>query len=180
MGISPVNGSTILTAENIQIAKDFLASDAYRQICIDWGTGNFLNVPMNFVIFNFTLRFPTSFSALLHNANGLFILPVLAGVSQLFMARFNQTTPQPTPEQQAQSAQNGADANAQMNPMNSGMMKWFFPIFSLYICASSNAAFALYWMAVNVLSIGQNILYNKYFDYKDKQAELAAPAEDGK
>ena len=178
-GITAVNGSSILTAENIQVAKDFLASDAYRQICIDWGTGNFLNVPLRFIVANFTLRFPNSFQALVNNANGLFILPVLAAVSQVFMSKVTgQTTPQTEQQPQAQNAPNGANPNAQ-NPMNSGIMKWFFPIFSLYICATSNAAFALYWMVVNVLSIVQNIAYNKYFDYKDKQAELAAPKEGG-
>ena len=179
-GISVVNGSTVLTAENLQIARDFLSSDAFRQISIDWGSGQFWLVPINLIIFNFTVRIPMNFGALLNNANGLFILPILAALSQLFMSKVTgQTAPQPTPEQQA-AAKNGSDPNAQMNPMNNGMMKWFFPIFSLYICATSNAAFALYWMTVNVLSIVQNVAINKYFDYKDKQAELAAPTEEGK
>ena len=183
-GITAVDGSSVLTAENIQIAKDFLSSDAYRSICIDWGSGNFLNIPMNFIIMRFTFRIPTSITALLHDANGLFILPVLAAVSQLFMTKVTgQTAPQGDQAQQNKpvaQGQNSNDPNAQMNPMNSGMMKWFFPIFSLYICATSNAAFALYWMTVNVLAIVQNIAINKYFDYKDKQAELNAPTEAGK
>lgn len=175
-GIGAVNGSSILTAENIQIAQDFLASDAYREICISWGSGQFWLINLNFLITTVTLRIPMGLNALLHNANGLFILPVLAGASQLLMTKVtSQTAPQPEPQQPA-AAQGQGGQNAQMNPMNSGLMKWFFPIFSLYICASYNAAFALYWMAVNVLSIVQNIAINKYYDYKDKQAELAATA----
>ena len=48
------------------------------------------------------------------------------------------------------------------NAMNSGLMKWFFPLFSLWICASSNAAFALYWVASNLIAMAQNTLINKY------------------
>ncbi len=173
-GIAAVNNSTILTAENIQIAKDFLASDAYREISIAWGSGNFWLVPLNFIITTFTLRVPMGISALFNSANGLFILPILAAVSQLLMTKVTgQTAPQQEQQTPAKQGQNG-DPNAQMNPMNSGMMKWFFPIFSLYICGSSNAAFALYWMAVNVLSIVQNIALNKYFDHKEQQEALAA------
>ena len=178
-GISAVNGSTILTAENIQIARDFLSSDAFRQISIDWGSGQFWLVQIPLIISNVTLRIHMSLDALMHSANGLFILPVLAGVSQVFSSKvMGQTSPQP---EQQPAAKNSSDPNAQqVNPMNSGMMKWFFPIFSLYICSTSNAAFALYWMTVNILSIVQNVAINKYFDYKDKQAELAAPVEGGK
>ena len=60
--------------------------------------------------------------------------------------------------------------------LNSGFMKWFFPLFSVWICASSNAAFSIYWMAVNVISIIQTVILNKYFERKDAlraQAEKA-------
>jgi len=164
-GITTVGGSEVLTAENIEIARNFLASDAYRDICIAYGSGNFLNIPLNLLLFRFTLRIPTSFAALMNSANGLFLLPLLAGLSQMLMTK---TTGQP--EQKDVDPQ----VQAQQNPMGGAFMKWFFPIFSIWICATSNAAFSLYWMAVNVLSIIQNIAINKYLDYKDKQAELAA------
>ena len=80
--------------------------------------------------------------------NGLFILPVLSALSQFFMTKLTGTT---QPAQNNQSAEQEAAANA----MNSGFMKWFFPIFSVWICATSNAAFSIYWMAVNVISIVQ-------------------------
>ena len=56
-------------------------------------------------------------------------------------------------------------------------MKWFFPLFSIYICATYNAAFSLYWVAANVASAGQTILFNKYFKAKEKKA---AQLEEGK
>ena len=56
--------------------------------------------------------------------------------------------------------------------MNSGFMKWFFPLFSLWICATSNSAFSIYWMAVNVISIIQNIVLNRIFDHEEAKREL--------
>ena len=58
--------------------------------------------------------------------------------------------------------------------MNNGFMKWFFPLFSLWICAGYNAAFAIYWMAANVIMIVQQVAVNAYFDHKDRRAEAAA------
>ena len=56
--------------------------------------------------------------------------------------------------------------------MNSGFMKWFFPLFSLWICAGYNAAFAIYWMAANVIQVVQQIIVNWYFDRQDRKAAL--------
>ena len=65
------------------------------------------------------------------------------------------------------------------NPANSGFMKWFFPIFSIWICSTSNSAFSIYWMAANVIAIVQNAAMNWYFDRED--AKLAQQeAEKGK
>ena len=60
--------------------------------------------------------------------------------------------------------------------MNSGFMKWFFPLFSLWLCAGYNAAFAIYWMAANVIQIVQQVAVNWYFDRKDREKEAAADA----
>ena len=49
-------------------------------------------------------------------------------------------------------------------------MKWFFPLFSLYICAQYNAAFAIYWMAANVIQIVQQVCVNAYFNRLDRTA----------
>ena len=95
-------------------------------------------------------------------ANGLFLLPILAGVSQYLMTVLQNG--KMTPEQKA------AQENS---PANSGFMKWFFPIFSVWICATSNSAFSIYWMAVNIMMIIQNFALNYYFDRQDAKAALA-------
>ncbi|MDO5022676.1 MAG: YidC/Oxa1 family membrane protein insertase [Eubacteriales bacterium] len=86
--------------------------------------------------------------------NGLMILPILAGVSQVFMTKMNPATAAP--------AQQGAN-----NPAGGGFMKYFFPIFSVYICLSSNAGFALYWVVANVFATLSGMLLSAYLEKKD-------------
>lgn len=91
--------------------------------------------------------------------NGYLILPVLAGASQILAGKLQGT--QDTSAQQSGSGK---------------FMKWFFPILSVWICLSSNAAFAIYWVFVNLWSIVSNYAINLYLDYKEKNA---APKDDG-
>jgi YidC/Oxa1 family membrane protein insertase len=93
--------------------------------------------------------------------NGLLILPILSGVTQVMMTKLNPTMQQPD-----------TGAQSQQNNTMSNFMKYFFPLFSVFICLSSNAGFALYWCAINVFATGQSILINKYLDMKD--ARVAA------
>ena len=91
------------------------------------------------------------------NFNGFFVLPVLSALTQLLMTKMTGTG---TEQQQPQ--------NGQKN--NSGaFMKWFFPLFSLFICSSYNAIFAIYWVASNIIASVQTFAINKYLDMKDKQ-----------
>ncbi len=85
--------------------------------------------------------------------NGFFILPLLAALSQFMMSSAMPQTP----------AQDG-------KPGSANFMKYFFPIFSLFICFSSNAGFALYWVTANLIAAAQNVLLNKYFDAQEKKA----------
>ena len=117
-----------------------------------YGTGQFTSLKILFI----NLTFPNSFSALANYANGLFILPIFAALSQIIMNRIS------TAQQKGMAAQ-------QNNGMNGAFMKWFFPIFSLYICAGYNAAFAVYWAAANIIAIVQQVALNMYFDHKDKK-----------
>lgn len=78
------------------------------------------------------------------------------------------------PQSNQPAAQGDAQSDA-ANAMNSGFMKWFFPLFSLWICATSNAAFSIYWMAVNIISIIQSVALNRYFDRQE--AKLAQKQE---
>lgn len=165
--IAPVSGSSILTEANIAAARDFLATEQYAAIAAQYGANAFTSIPLNLVFFHPVLTLPTSFAALGQYANGLFILPLLAAVSQFLMTKF--TNGNQIKKNEDASEEQMAAANA----MNSGFMKWFFPLMSLWFCASYNAAFAIYWMAANVIQIGQQVIVNWYFDRQDKKAAEA-------
>lgn len=93
-----------------------------------------------------------------HN-NGWFILPILAAVTQYLM-----TLSQPQP---------AADPNNPAAGTNK-FMKYFFPLFSLWICSSYNAIFALYWVVSNVFAWVQGLVMNKMFEKMDEnQVETA-------
>ena len=168
--IVPVSGSSILTEANIEAARAFLATEQYAAIAAQYGANAFTSIQLNLVFFHPVLTLPTSFANLFQYANGLFILPVLAAVSQFLMTKFtngnNLKKDENVPEEQQAAA----------NAMNSGFMKWFFPLFSLWICAGYNAAFAIYWMAANVIQVVQQVIVNWYFDRQDR---IAAMAEEG-
>ena len=164
--ILTVNGSSILTEANIAAAREFLATEQYAAIVAQYGGNQFFQLPLNLLFFNPVLTLPTSLSALFNAANGLFLLPIFAALSQFLMTKFMNAS-QPKPEA------NGAQDDP-ANAMNSGFMKWFFPLFSLWICAGYNAAFAIYWMAGNVIMILQQLAVNWYFERKDREAALEA------
>jgi YidC/Oxa1 family membrane protein insertase len=92
--------------------------------------------------------------------NGYLLLPVLAGITQIVMT---QTMPGANQPQQPQ--QEG-------QPNMGGFMKYFFPLFTVWICLTSNAAFALYWATANIIALVSNIGLNSYFDKKDAQQAL--------
>lgn len=93
--------------------------------------------------------------------NGLFLLPLMSAGSQFLMTKLNPST-QPQPAANSEQAQQQAATG--------GFMKWFFPLFSLFLCASYNAAFALYWVTSNLIAMAQNFVINKYLDHKEKIA----------
>ena len=87
----------------------------------------------------------------LHN-NGWFILPILAGASLFVQQMITQKM------------------NPSMSEQQGGkMMLWFFPIFSVYICIISNAAFAIYWVVANIYALGQLIVVNRILDEKERK-----------
>ena len=93
-----------------------------------------------------------------HN-NGWFILPIHAAVTQYLM-----TLSQPQP---------AADPNNPAASTNK-FMKYFFPLFSLWVCSSYNAIFALYWVVSNVFAWVQGLVMNKMFEKMDEnQVETA-------
>lgn len=174
--IQPMKSSAILTQENIEAARAFLASDAYNAIAYNYAPASaFTTFRLNLLFFAPTITLPTSLSNLIQYANGLFILPLMAGASQFLMTKImsgkqekdkaKDKSAVPTVQQKQQE-----DAAAAANAMNSPMMKWFFPLFSVWICATSNAAFSIYWMAANVIQIVQQLVVNAWFDRQDAKA----------
>lgn len=92
------------------------------------------------------------------NNNGWYILPLLAAVTQFLM-----TMSQPQPA--------AADPNSTQAGTNA-FMKYFFPIFSLWICSTSNALFSLYWVVSNVFAWVQSLVLNKVFDNMDQKEKV--------
>ena len=176
--IQAASHSSILTAENIEAARAFLASEAYDAIAVNYAPASaFISLPIDLLFIRTTIMLPKSLSSLWNYSNGLFILPLLAGASQFLMTQIMNGTQKkekkdkdalPTVQEKQESA--AADA---ANAMNSPVMKWFFPIFSIYICATSNAAFSIYWMAANVIQIVQQLAVNAWFERQDAKAAAA-------
>ncbi len=166
--------SAILTQENIDAARQFLASAEYSAMAAPYMPASaFTRTAINLLFFQPVLTLPTSVANLFKYSNGFFILPLLAAGSQFLMTKLMNG--KQTPEQKAMQESQSAN---QTNPMNSPMMKWFFPIFSLWICATSNAAFSIYWMAANVIQIVQQLAVNAWFDAQDKKNAAAAEPND--
>lgn len=94
--------------------------------------------------------------------NGFFILPILSAVTQFIM-----TATQP----------NAGNENASASTGN--FMKYFFPIFSLFICSSFNAMFALYWAISNIFGWLETIILNYIFEKKDREEKTATKIEEG-
>lgn len=143
--ITAVNG-TILTQENLDAVRAFLSSPDYLHYAAEYGADT-VRYSAPLLMWNITI--PGQF-------NGLFILPILAGLTQILSSKLVSPSQQQDPNSQ----------QAQTNKM----MTWFFPIFSVFICATSTAAFSLYWVAINVIQIVQQLLLNLYFDRKNKTA----------
>lgn len=91
-------------------------------------------------------------------ANGWAILPIVAGVSQLFSAKMLSKN-QPA----AQPSKSGS-------PDMSKMMTYMMPIMSVFFCWQYNAAFAIYWVTSNLYSILLHYGYEFYYKQKEKKA----------
>ena len=113
---------------------------------------------VNFLLFSVTLY---------KQYNGLLILPVLAGVSQILQYKFN---PAMTESQQTQ--QN----NSQGAGMNT-FMKYFFPILSVFWCLTSNAGFAVYWVTSTIAMWVQSVIITKMLEKKDAQKAQSVSGE---
>ncbi len=133
-----------ITQEMIDGAKAFLDSDAYAAWANAFGN--------EYVYSGLMLFWQINVPKLM---NGLFILPVLSAASQFLSSKL-------------MNGNNQSSGSQQTNSTNK-MMQWFFPLFSLWICASSTAGFALYWVASNLIQIVEQYAIGKWIDYSDKK-----------
>ena len=148
--LNGVNGSLLLTAENVATVKEYVASADYALMAAKYGIESTFSAPL----LMWTISIPQQF-------NGLFILPVFAAVSQFLSSKL-LTAAQPNTAQTQSTNQ---------------MMNWMMPLVSLFFCATSNAAFSIYWVAVNLVMIVQQYALNMYFDRRDavKPEEVTEP-----
>lgn len=142
--------SGMVTMEMIEEAKAFLQTAEYSTWAAGYGNAVAYSAPL----LMWTITIPKKF-------NGLFILPILSAVSQFFTSKFMNASQQ--------------NANPQQSA-NAKVMQWFFPLFSLWICASSNAAFALYWVFINVFQIAQQFIIGKLIDRSENKKKLIEEA----
>lgn len=157
--VVPAFGSTLpeitkasgtVTMEMIEEAKAFLQTNEYSAWAANYGNAVAYSAPL----LMWTISIPRKF-------NGLFILPIFSAVSQFFTSKFMNAGQQ--------------SSNAQQASTNK-FMQWFFPLFSLWICASSNAAFALYWVFINVFQIAQQFIIGKLIDRSENKKKLIEEA----
>ena len=86
--------------------------------------------------------------------NGWFGLPIIAG-GTLFL-------------QQWLTNKTGGNAMGSGQP-GGKLLLYFFPIFSAYICATSNACFAIYWTVSNIFAMGMHLIYTWVVNSKKKK-----------
>lgn len=141
--IPPING--VIDAAQIEGLQAFVATQQYQAVL------NFFNaVPMPGVSLNLFITKMDIFK----NPNGFFILPIVSGATQ-YLATILQ------PMDASATQQQGGGSNQ--------FMKYIFPLFSVWICASSNAMFSLYWVTTNVIQIVMQVGLNYYFDMQEKR-----------
>lgn len=147
--------SNIVNAEELEALKLFLDGEVYQSIVLPhYGAVPMAGGKVNLIITTLTLyKIP----------NGFFILPILIFVSSVLTTALN-----PQPQQAGQDQQAAAT--------NSALMKWGMPLFMTFICATTNSAFSLYYVASNFISIIQQIAFRKYFEAQDAR-ELAQTKE---
>lgn len=146
---------SIISENDAALLNKFLESELFADFEMQYGSANLANFKNFGSFLGVTARWPMNWSL----ANGYLILPILAGVTQ-YLSTLLQ--PEQTGSTDTQQQQNGTGK----------FMKYFFPIFSVWICLSSTAAFAIYWVFVNVFSIASSWVINKVLEAQDKKNEV--------
>lgn len=137
---APISGSPVLTADTVNHIKAFAETPVYTAMLTSHGAVTAYTFPLLF----WTINVPQIM-------NGYFILPILAAASQFLQTKLTPTQGDPS-------------GNSSMK-----MMMYFMPLFSLWLCSSYNASFALYWVVGNLIAIGQQLFFTWYFKQKEEK-----------
>lgn len=113
---------------------------------------NFLGMDLAAVPWDMVKNFTFSLAAI-----GLILIPVLAGLFQLFMSMY-------TMKSQPNQAANGGSMKAMM---------YMMPLMSVYIGFIMPAALGVYWIAQSVFSLVQEVIMTKFFNKKIEEEENA-------
>jgi len=143
--INSLPADTITALQGLGITADTVTSDTYQTFVTLLSNSQlytqqlelWASMPeVNLILFKLQI-FATN--------NGFFITPILAAVTQYIM-----TITQP------QTASTNASGKG-----TGQFMKYFFPLFSLYICSTYNAGFSIYWVTSNVIAWGEGVIINQ-------------------
>ncbi|MDR3051010.1 MAG: YidC/Oxa1 family membrane protein insertase [Oscillospiraceae bacterium] len=105
-----------------------------------------------------------SFSVFVKN-NGYFVLPLFATASQYLSQKLM------TPTTGAPAA--AADPSANPSAATGKTMMMLMPLMSLFFCATSSSAFAIYWVASALVATAQQVAFNRYFTWEEKKSAIA-------
>ncbi|MDR2657910.1 MAG: YidC/Oxa1 family membrane protein insertase [Oscillospiraceae bacterium] len=139
----------LLEQTQLDAIKAFMGTVSYQEVLNYFNAVPLPGATINLIVFQLTVY---------RNPNGYFILPILAAVTQYLSSVL---TPMDASQQTAQTGQ--AQSTGQM-------MKIFMPLFSVWICSTSNAAFSLYWVVTNIFMMAEQWLLNMYFAAQDRKA----------
>jgi YidC/Oxa1 family membrane protein insertase len=149
--LQPIEGK--ITAEELDSLKLFLDSPTYQYV-LTYPAFNATKSAYSMNLIFTTIHF-------YNHPNGWFLLPLIAAITQFLSTLLNPTDPNAAAQQGSQ--QKGAG----------NFMKYFFPLFSLYLCATSNAAFSIYWVATNIIMIFSTLGMNWFFKRKEEKVAIA-------
>lgn len=158
-----------VTLSNIPVLKDSLLGGLFRGIHADIiPTGEYLATILQSLPESFGGN-KEAITASINNLaqqytgnNGLFILPILAGVVQFLSFKVSQKLSPTTSADPSQPAQ------------GQGFMKFmniFFPILFVYFCLTSSSALSIYWITSSLVMLLTNFLINMYLVSKEKKEE---------
>jgi len=89
-------------------------------------------------------------------SNGMFILPIIGGLAAFFSQKISMKSMPATSDQSAQTMK---------------MMLYMMPLITVFIGATSSAAFSFYWITSMVFSFFEQLIFQAYFNKLNKKEE---------